>query len=217
MELGNLAFGHSQGGYPIDRGKGFESELFRLFEAYAPDRDNSWREYGVPFENGVFVVRQYNWDADCTCGFDDIDNQWLEENPHAANCYQNELRRRKLQAGFIENKVCGWLDWKNDNYEQGRDIERRIYQELCEERHLPYPFGCAIHCDCGRDERYRKWRETHDHADDCALVLPNFHHKPSGLKIEWYKYPLRDSYSNRPLTLCEFRAVIDDCIKSLEG
>lgn len=48
-------------------------------------------------------------------------------------------------------------------------------------------------------------------ADD-----PNFIHKPSGLELQWYKYPLRDSYFNRDCTLKEFRQIIDDCVESVE-
>ena len=39
-----------------------------------------------------------------------------------------------------------------------------------------------------------------EHVKDCPTTMPNFEHAPSGLKLQWYKYPLRDSYSNVPLT-----------------
>ena len=53
------------------------------------------------------------------------------------------------------------------------------------------------------------------HKPDCLLVRDNFHHKPTGFGIQWYKYPFRDSYMNQNITLEEFGAVVDDCIKSL--
>ena len=43
----------------------------------------------------------------------------------------------------------------------------------------------------------------------------HFFHKPSGLKIAWYKYPLRGAYSNLPITPEQFRAVLYDCTNSI--
>lgn len=47
--------------------------------------------------------------------------------------------------------------------------------------------------------------------------LPNFHHKPSGFKMEWYKYPLRDSYMSDDIELSDLRDMIDECIESIGG
>ena len=45
----------------------------------------------------------------------------------------------------------------------------------------------------------------------------HFHHKPSGLKIYWYKYPLRDPMSNMEnLTHEQFLEVLRDCWNSLQ-
>jgi hypothetical protein len=124
IELGNYFFGHSKGGVPIPRGAGWEDQLKRLFDAYAPDRDRSWRDYGDPFENDTFCVAEYWW-GDCTCG------------------------------------------------------------------------------------------AVSEHKPDCKLMVPNFLYKPTGFAIEWYKYPLRDSYMNFEITLDEFTQIIDKCIASL--
>jgi len=55
--------------------------------------------------------------------------------------------------------------------------------------------------------------------DDCPQCgtgeQPNFRHKPSGYSVQWYKYPLRDSWANRRIAIDEFMAIIDDCIASL--
>lgn len=42
----------------------------------------------------------------------------------------------------------------------------------------------------------------------------HFYHKPSGLKVYWYKYPLRGAMSNMPITHAQFRAVLYDCTNS---
>ena len=64
----------------------------------------------------------------------------------------------------------------------------------------PYYWG---YCEC-EDE----------HDEDCPVIQPNFYHKSSGLKIWWYKYALRDSYSNQKLA--NFAEIIDECIESLK-
>ena len=93
----NVNIRNNRGEYPIERMIGFEDELVRLFDAYAPDRDNSWREYGVEFENETFSVFPYYW-GDCTCGFDDIECPIKH-----INCYQNELEEEKLKNGWYRN------------------------------------------------------------------------------------------------------------------
>jgi len=125
MELGNLVYGNSRGKYSVPRTKELYIEFVRLFDACEPTRDNSWREYGIEFENDVFEVMPYWW-GECTCGLD----------------------------GKQHNNVC-------------------------------------------------------------KLIKPNFYHKESGLQVSWYKYPLRDSYSNIELTKELLSTIIDDCIVSL--
>lgn len=77
---------YRDGEFPIDRGF-WEHELIRLFDAYAPVRDNGWREYGVDFENDVFRVRYDRQDGDCSCGFSDLAEKWHADNPHLPACY----------------------------------------------------------------------------------------------------------------------------------
>lgn len=73
----------------------------------------------------------------------------------------------------------------------------------------PYYWG---ECTCGADYDHGVDRAC---SDDCALNLPNFKYKPTGLEIQWYKYPLRDSYSNQPLILDAFKKIIDTCIQTI--
>ena len=42
----------------------------------------------------------------------------------------------------------------------------------------------------------------------------HFYHKPSGLKIQWYKYPLRGAMWNMELTHEQFLDVLYDCRSS---
>lgn len=193
MELGNMVFGNSRGKFPMERQAGYERELQRLF--YAIDHDYF---YAPEFDNDTFTVRPYYW-GDCTCGFEAADYKWSEEHDHTAACYQ---------AGYKSIP----FDWLKQPKKHTAAV-----RALCETHGIPYNkgLGSAVHCTCGHQEEYEKWRETNDHAKDCLIVLPNFLYKPSGYQIKWYKYPLRDSYASAALALTEFRVMIDVCIASV--
>lgn len=51
---------------------------------------------------------------------------------------------------------------------------------------------------------------------DEICELPNFVYKPTGLEINWYKYPLRDSYMSQDLTLEQLSEILDKCLQSVE-
>lgn len=44
--------------------------------------------------------------------------------------------------------------------------------------------------------------------------VPNFEYFPSGLKIWWYKHPLREAESNQELTTDKFLEILDKCRQS---
>ena len=44
----------------------------------------------------------------------------------------------------------------------------------------------------------------------------HFYHKPSGFKVEWYKYALRGAYCNMDITTEQFIDILYDCKNSLE-
>lgn len=48
-----------------------------------------------------------------------------------------------------------------------------------------------------------------DDNNDC-----HFWHKPSGLKISWYKYPLRGFQTNMKITDAQFLDILRDCRNS---
>ena len=51
--------------------------------------------------------------------------------------------------------------------------------------------------------------------DDYISQLPNFVHKPTGFELQWYKYPLRDSYMNKNISFDELMEIMEDCKRSL--
>jgi len=130
VELGNLIFGHSRGNFEIPRKEAWESPMFdlqeKLMEGCSP--------YGTPFENDVFSMRLYDWDAQCTCGYEAIEDKWTNKNKH---------------------------------------------------------------------------------TKECRLVKPNFLYKPTGFSLMWYKYALRDSFSNRKISLKKWQRMLKHCEESV--
>ena len=52
--------------------------------------------------------------------------------------------------------------------------------------------------------------------DEKKAELPNFVYKPTGLEINWYKYPMRDAYSNQDVDLTAFKGILDACSESMK-
>lgn len=46
--------------------------------------------------------------------------------------------------------------------------------------------------------------------------LPNFVYKPTGFKIEWYKYAFRDSYMNFALSIEDILEIFKNCADSIK-
>lgn len=47
------------------------------------------------------------------------------------------------------------------------------------------------------------------------MRLPNFHYYPKNLIINWYKYPLRDAYSNQRFSEEELIEILNECERSM--
>lgn len=202
MELGNMVFGNSRGEVSITRHAGFEGLLLRLFAEAELDES-----YGEDFENEVFSVFPYYW-GDCDCGWEqtcgELEKDWHDVHKHLPTCYQTEYQA-------IREKY----DWLKEEKKHDKAV-----RELCKKHGVSYPFGSAVHCTCPYEKEWESFcertiKKIGEHPETCPTMRPNFHHKPSGYKIKWYKYPLRDSYANKELNIKEFGKIIDDCIKSL--
>jgi len=216
MELGNMIFGHSQAHrtYEIERHIGFEGLLECLFETIAPFKDSC---YGVYYENETFFTQPYQWDAECTCGLEEEIDNWCESHKHSEDCYQTLVKKEKLKRGWKYDKETNWLEPPEEwSYDKREKVEDEIYKKYCEKFNLPYPNGCAVHCTCYYDKEFKKLFGNREHDFYCLSRIPNFYYKPTKLEIEWYKYPLRDSYSNQEITLLQFKEIIDDCIRSVK-
>lgn len=52
--------------------------------------------------------------------------------------------------------------------------------------------------------------------DEEEAEKPNFVYKPTGLEIQWYKYPMRDAYSNQNISIKTFKDILTECANSME-
>lgn len=159
--------------------------------------------YGCDIETPVFRMFPYYW-GDCTCGFAEKEAQWSQSHSHAPECYW--LAYRKLRD---ELEAAGRKTY-------GKDFERRA-QALCKRYGIPWNngYGSAVHCTCDYEPTWKAWSSENDHAQTCPVVIPNFLHKPSGAKVEWYKYIGRGMKVEAPDGF-DWEACMRECGQSLE-
>lgn len=163
-------------------------------------------EYGE-YRNDTFTHRSYDWDAECTCGFTD----WHEKHTieHTYECFQTRVQRALRAAAPAGTDPL--LTLKVDECE-------RIVQQAREEHGLPREGG-MLQCTCDHDQRLLQAAAQAGYPEgchaNCRLEQPNLEHPKSGLKLTWYKYPLRSAQANKRLTLQEWREIIQDCLASL--
>lgn len=91
----------------------------------------------------------------------------------------------------------------------------RLWDAIDKDRRFSYrEYGLTFSNDVFESHPYC-WCEN-DGCPQCDTgEQANFLHKPSGLEIRWYKYPLRDAYSNVNIKLSDFVKIIDECILSM--
>ena len=186
MELGNAVFGNSRGEVPINRDR-FQDLFCNLLERYGMLYDDDL--YPKTIKTDVFELRPYYW-GDCTCDGETADHEWCNNNKHAETCYQTELFKIKEK-------------------EQSYGVyETQAVQDLLKKHNLPKQ-GCAVHCTCDYGKKWMEFLESRGgyHRSNCEIIQPNFLYKPTNLEINWYKYPLRDSYSNREFNEEELKEI----------
>jgi len=91
----------------MERHVGWEEELERLSEAYSHD------SYFPYFENDVFEIFPYYW-GDCTCGYQEKEDEWCEEHKHAEQCYVI-VRGVKVLKSCICGRSEKWQEWAENN------------------------------------------------------------------------------------------------------
>ncbi len=155
--------------------------------------------YGAHWDNHAFTMRPYYW-GDCDCGFEQLESAWCESAKHEKHCYQTDYKAIKT-------------NWLKEERKYNKQVEA-----ICHKHGIPYNkgIGCAIHCTCGYDKNWKKFLKLNPgHKETCSLMLPNFIHKASGFKVEWYKYIGRDMKADNPNNT-DIAALFRECMLSLK-
>jgi hypothetical protein len=241
MELGNLVFGNSRGEAPVPRSDKFEAPWQELCDRlklnwYGYENDGCLvpEKDGV-LQNDVFAVRSYDWHSECTCGASEKMDAWHAGNSHKPTCYQAEYNAEMdaydVQHHYRELEKLAYSDYSSEAdssraeaamaaytvvHDLRDDFDDKVRRKLCAAHGMKFPEGSMMHCDCGYDQQAVKyWDEMGGHAETCRLTLPNFLYKPTGFRINWYKYPFRDSYMTPRITPKKWREIVKHCIESV--
>jgi hypothetical protein len=172
--------------------------------------------YGANFENDAFTMRTYYW-GDCDCGADEREAEWSAAHKHAPDCYMHKVAGDLLAAGGTRSSFSDtYIERpKAVTYDQWQKTEDATRKKWCKHFGLSYPAGCAIHCTCGHDKLFSAWVNDNGHRPTCALELPNFLHKRTGMEVRWYKWIGRGMESvGVPKDVA---AVFRECMESLSA
>lgn len=88
-----------------------------------------------------------------------------------------------------------------------RDVNEVLWNSIFNDK-MPFGINANDFENSTFEVKSYKWDGENDY---------NFYHKPSGLKIAWYKYPLRDPMSNMEITHEQFLTVLRDCFNSINA
>lgn len=96
-----------------------------------------------------------------------------------------------------------------------------LLMAVCHHIHADPRYPADIYGDDYENDTFQMSRYCWCENEDCGKCdgsIPNFHHKPSGFKIWWYKYigrGLRLEYGEPDITPIKIIEIFYDCIKSL--
>ena len=111
IELGNLAYGHSRGEWPVPRTARYELPLDDLFEAMNGNR------YGLEFSNDVFEMRPYWWGECCY------------DEPCPADC-PAVLPNFKHKPSGLELR---WYKYALRDSYMSREVDPKEWRQICED------------------------------------------------------------------------------------
>lgn len=203
-------------------GARYENDVFVMRPFYwgdcdcgADERSEAWHEANPHASNCWQAERDRRWNAyDERIGWDEIKKAafpggggpmemlGMEEVNSPMPGVRMMISRKRDDAPMERWRKASDL----------RDKARaEIVRDLYIERGMkPEPY--QWHCSCERDERARA--ADIGHRETCALELPNFHHKRSGLEVRWYKYIGRGMETKNAEGV-DLTAVFSECLASL--
>jgi hypothetical protein len=107
----------------------------------------------------------------------------------------------EVEAELVDNDVFSY------------HVNRKVWQILWDAIMTPFGFtngGKDFSNDIFEHHPY-SWDDSEGMINNC-----HFCHKPSGFKIQWYKYPLRGANCNMNITDSQFVDILYDCLNSLQ-
>lgn len=117
--------------------------------------------------------------------------------------FGNSREKHSIDRDLFQDLFCKWLAANGfDSYVN------------------PQSSKCPIECKEENGDHYYEndvfvLRPYYWGLDESISEKPNFVYKPTGLQLSWYKYPMRDAYSNIELELEGFKTMLADCSGSL--
>ena len=215
MEIGNYLFGNSRGNFPFpDRDIANSKEWTNLLKAinadmYGCTNSLNENEYMLRKNNEIiFSIMPYYW-GDCTCGVEEKNAKLYDKL--IDECFTKE--EKKIYTSYTD--ICD-IDCPAFCYDDMPDEELvKICKCGCVKKNIVLKNKKEAIKDKIKnfEERYNK--EQLDHDESCLLVQHNFVYHPGKedeFWIEWYKYPFRDSYMNKNLSIKEILEIFQDCI-----
>lgn len=125
-----------------------------------------------------------------------------------------------MKEATIENMELGNLMFGNSRGLYHVEPRMEYQDAFCEFLYDNGWDGHALRTD-GSDDPYDFENDTfivrayYWGEDEAIAALPNFVYKPTDLEISWYKYPMRDAYSNQDIAIEDFKAILKSCQDSL--
>ena len=124
---------------------------------------------------------------------------------NAKGCYNTNMNLDELTK--LENRVWNWKE--NEPMDELKyEMESKVNAILW--RHVMCTLGYTRNYE--NDTFIVKRYNWNDERNDW-----NFWHKPSGLKVAWYKYPFREPRCNMEITNTQFLDILEDCLNSADG
>lgn len=133
--------------------------------------------YGIDFENDIFLMRPYNEDQGCTCGFTEVAETWHEANPHSAGCYSS-VRNQRIKEWKLLNPEPGYrcdiFTVNGTRYDSADEALKAHFAEGGE-------FQSAMSAEA--ELRYEHWRRWYDQRQQAEEVISRT--LCSQLEISW--------------------------------
>lgn len=209
-------------GYGID----FENEVFRMFPYYWGDCTCGYEQRWADKERTWTIENPHTQDCyqtelkarmetyDRRSGYTVTELAAFGDGVSLLGGFNTSTQEGGIFTSTVMTpRTDAAMDAWRSAHDLRREFEESLFTELCA-KYRKQRLGCAIHCTCGRDEKWRQFASTDDHDPLCPTVVPNFRHKASGTTIEWYKYIGRDMEIDAPAGF-DWRGCVRECLASV--